>query len=204
MFKGRNIMAENENKDTNTDNIDYQSLISKITAENDKNVKTFNAENLKHRIRADEYKGKIKDILGLDEKSDFGRKDIDAMISIWKTQKDLELTEAITKTKSETLSVANQRLISAAIKTVGNDYDITLLEAVIDKIPTKITVDDDGNIQGLQEALTEAITKFPKIKNSNSTVIQPINSGVDTSGTSKEIGKMTMDEYMQEFIKRKK
>jgi ribosomal protein L29 len=130
-----------------------------------KDLKDTRAESKARRLALKERDNLLKELIGLDP---------DAEVSDWKKHID-EFKNSLTKKEQEILTKVNNRLIESELKTKGEDYDLKLLNKLLDK--SKITVEDE-TIKGLQEQLEELEKEYPaikKVKNTGSSV-NPANA----------------------------
>jgi hypothetical protein len=81
------------------------------------------------------------------------------------------------------MTVANQRLIQAEIKSLEG-YNSKLVQKLLDQ--STVSVDADGKISGLTEAMKVLETEFPEIKSQKTVSIPPSNTpkGTDTDDYS--------------------
>lgn len=119
-------------------------------------VKTIREEAKENRLarkaaeeKAAAIEAKFKTILGLKEQDSID----DAKIAAYQ--------EAQTKAAAAAVSKANARLIQAEIKSLEG-YDAKLVERLLDK--SKITIDDNGTVTGLKEAVAAMEVEFPAVK----------------------------------------
>ena len=133
-------------------------------------VKTLREEARDNRIARKNYESKLKSIIGLKDDDEIS----DDKITAYQTKHQQELTATITK--------ANDRLLQAEIKSLEG-YDHKLVSRLMDK--SKIKIDEDGNITGLNEAITELEKEFPQIKKS-STQTNSANPVLPVSQTAQE------------------
>ena len=126
-----------------------------------------------HRVRANTAESALRTVFGLKDTDDLG--DVNARLTAYQQAQTTALNEAITK--------ANNLLISAAIKG-KSEYDTDLLEQLIDR--SKITVEDDGTMEGLDEAITAVETKFPVVKKTNVPNASRSTPGLKETGDKKE------------------
>ncbi len=96
--------------------------------------------------QAKTYETALRKVLGMKDGEEFG--DIDKRIA------DLE------KRNSEIEQNAKNSIISYAIKAL-NGYDTKLLNKVIDL--TNVSIDEKGNVTGLDEAVKAAAAEFPAV-----------------------------------------
>jgi len=128
-------------------------------------VKTLREESRDHRIKAKGYESKLKEVLGLTPDADLS--DLDNVIKGFKQNSENTIKNAIAK--------ANERLVSAEIKS-KTDYDPKLVERLLDK--SKLTIEEDGTVKGLDEALIELEKEFPSIRKitNNGGGVNPANN----------------------------
>lgn len=118
-------------------------------------VRTLRNESAGHRTTAKKYETALKTIFGIDASAELGD-NLESHINALNQKNEDAVNSALKK--------ANNRLIAAELRS-RSDYDHKLLEKVIDL--SKVTVDDDGNVVGLDEAITEAETEYPAVKKSD-------------------------------------
>jgi hypothetical protein len=154
-------MSENLNQDNNQNlnddntNNSTEQIENKVFSED--YVKALRGESKQYRLRAKNYETKLRQILSLDEDADIS--DLDTLITTYQTN--------LQKAQQEQLGKVKELLFQAELKKLENQYNLKLVNKLLDK--SKITVDDNGNISGLQEALKELEKDFPEIaKNNNS------------------------------------
>lgn len=114
----------------------------------------------------------VRKLIGLKDDEDID----ETKISAYQTRQTQAVTEAVAK--------ANARIISAEIKLQADKYDPKLLDRLIDR--SKITVDDNGEVKGLQEQLPALEIEFPAIK-----------KGVQTPGGFNPATPSTLTELQQ-------
>jgi hypothetical protein len=86
-----------------------------------------------------------------------------------------------TKALTETMEKANARLLAAEIKSLDG-YNAKLVEKLLDR--SKVTIDENGVVTGLKEAVTELETEFPEIKTVGGTSSGGVNPAGATGGLS--------------------
>lgn len=96
------------------------------------------------------YEKALRGILGVKDGEDLG--DLNARASAFQ--------QNLTAQQEKTLAAANQRLISAEIRSLEG-YNVKLLEKVIDL--GGIKVDESGNVTGVKEAAEAAAKEFPEV-----------------------------------------
>lgn len=114
-------------------------------------VGTLRNEAAGHRTKAKSLEKALRKVLGVADGEELG--DIDNRITAFSQANETALQNAI--------KTANDRLIAAEIRSL-EDYEHKLLEKVIDR--TKITVDENGVVKGLDEAVKAAEEEFPAVK----------------------------------------
>jgi len=134
-------------------------------------VKALREENKAFRVNAKNYETKLKEVLELSSDTDLSN--VDNLIKSHK--------ESTKKQIEGVLKLANDKLIQSEIKSLNN-YNTKLVEKLLDK--TKISIDDEGNIQGLNEELEKLELEFPEIKKSTINTTPPPNP---VGGTKTEI-----------------
>lgn len=115
-------------------------------------VRTLRDESAGHRVTAKKYEAALKTVFGIDADAELGD-DLDGHINALNQRNEAAQQNALQK--------ANNRLIAAELRT-RDGYDHKLLEKVIDL--SKVTVDDNGEVKGLDEAIKAAETEFPAVK----------------------------------------
>ena len=118
-------------------------------------VRTLRNESAGHRTTAKKYEAALKTVFGIDADAELGD-DLEGHINALNQRNEAAQQNALKK--------ANTRLIVAELHS-RDGYDHKLLEKVIDL--SKVTVDDDGTVKGLDEAIKAAETEFPAVKKSN-------------------------------------
>lgn len=119
-------------------------------------------ESAGYRTTARTYESTLRTVLGLKEGEELG--DLNARVTAFK--------QAQQKQIDDTITAANQRLISAELKALTG-YDHKLLAKVIDL--SKVKVDDQGNVTGLKEAVEAAAKEFPAVKTAGRPQYVPTN-----------------------------
>ncbi len=107
-------------------------------------VKTLREEAKGHRLKASNYEKSLRSAFGLKDDEDIG-----------------DVAQRIAAKEASVMKAANDRLISAELKTLDG-YDHKLLSKVIDLSAVK--VDDKGNVTGIKEAAEAAAKEFPAVK----------------------------------------
>lgn len=167
-----NQNQNNQNLNDNTNSTEQTEQIeNKVFSED--YVKALRGESKQYRLRAKNYETKLRQILSLDEDADIS--DLDTLIN--------NFQENLSKTQNERVEKAKELLFQAELKKLENQYNLKLVNKLIDK--SKITVDDDGNISGLQEALKELEKEFPEIVKNNQS-----NGGANPVLDSKKTDKL--------------
>lgn len=115
-------------------------------------VGSLRRESASHRTQAKTYEAALRKVLGVADGEELGN--LDERISNAAAAQQTAIENA--------MAAANDRLITAEIRSLEG-YDHKLLEKVIDR--TKIKVKDDGTIEGLEDAVKNAETEFPAVKN---------------------------------------
>jgi hypothetical protein len=135
-------------------------------------VRALREENKSHRINSKSYESKLKEILGTDDLND-----IDNKVKGFK--------ESLTKKEADALSKVNDRLISAEIKSTQG-YNTKLVEKLLDR--SKLTITENGEVQGLKEALATLEKEFPEVKvnarQNNTTGANPAGAGAGTGNST--------------------
>lgn len=115
-------------------------------------VRTLRNESAGHRTAAKKYEAALKTVFGLDANAELGD-DLEGHINALNQKNEAAQQNALKK--------ANDRLIAAEIRNLDG-YDHKLLLKVIDL--SKVTVDDNGEVKGLSEAIKAAETEYPAVK----------------------------------------
>lgn len=115
-------------------------------------VKALREENKSHRLKAKQYVTLLQKVTGLQDE-DFDEE----KVTNWKTNYEGEWQ----KKNTEVLTKANERLLQAEIKGLDG-YDAKLVSRLLDR--SKVTIKEDGTIEGLNEAAEALATEFPQIK----------------------------------------
>lgn len=119
-------------------------------------VKTIREEAKENRLarkaaeeERDNLALKFKDVIGLKPEDPLK----DESITLYK--------ENLTKNMNAALEKANERLLQAEIKSLDG-YDVKLVSRLLDR--SKVTIEEDGTIKGLKEAVEELENEFPQIR----------------------------------------
>lgn len=148
-------LDNNTNTNTNTNSNNNDNTETRVFSED--YVKALRSEAAENRVKTKNLEKKLKSILGI--KEDEVIEDWDTLITTYQTN--------LQKAQQEQLGKVKELLFQAELKKLENQYNLKLVNKLLDK--SKITVDDNGNISGLQEALKELEKDFPEvIKNNNS------------------------------------
>lgn len=115
-------------------------------------VRTLRNESAGHRTTAKKYETALKTIFGIDAGAELGD-NLETHINALKQRNEDAVNSALTK--------ANNRLIMAELRS-KEGYEHKLLERVIDL--SGVSVDDDGNVVGLDDAIATAETEYPAVK----------------------------------------
>ena len=115
----------------------------------DEYVKGLREEAKANRIQAKNYRLQLAKLLGLKDEDDVDDSKITAFQE--KSQKEREAL----------IQKANARLLAAEIKALDG-YNAKLVDRLLDK--SKVTVEEDGTIKGLKEAVEELAKEFPEVK----------------------------------------
>lgn len=113
-------------------------------------VRALRSENASYRTTKNNYEKALRKVLNLADGDTLDNLD----------KRITTMQESIANQLKDTMSKANNRLISAEIKSLDG-YDSKLLTKLLDY--TKITVDDDGNVAGLKEAAEEVAKEYPAV-----------------------------------------
>lgn len=111
-------------------------------------VSALREEAKSHRLQKKEFETHLRGLLGLGSDESITAKHVE---TFQQTQQKA-VTEAIAK--------ANARLVAAEIKALGG-YDTKLVERLLDR--SKVTIEEDGTVKGLKEAVEELAKEFPSI-----------------------------------------
>ncbi len=112
-------------------------------------VISLREEAKNNRLAKKAYEVKLKTLIGLKDDEDID----DDKIMAFKVNQDKAIATALEK--------ANSRLLSAEIKSLDG-YDHKLVEKILDR--SKVTIAEDGNVEGLKEAVEALATEFPAVK----------------------------------------
>jgi len=115
-------------------------------------VRTLRNESAGHRTTAKKYEAALKTVFGIEADVELGD-DLEGHINALNQRNEAAQQDALKK--------ANNRLIAAELRS-RDGYDHKLLEKVIDL--SKVTIDDNGEVKGLDEAIKAAETEFPAVK----------------------------------------
>ena len=115
----------------------------------DEYVQSLRDEAKQHRLARKAAEANLRKLIGLkdDEEIDDGK------LTAYQTKQAQAIADATAK--------ANAKLVAAEIKALQG-YDIKLLDRLLDR--SKLTVADDGTVNGLAEQLAALETDFPMIK----------------------------------------
>ncbi|MGF9714985.1 hypothetical protein [Paenibacillus naphthalenovorans] len=137
-----NNQQQNNQQQTNT-----QKPEGKVWT--DEYVSGLRAEAKEHRLQKKQYEGHLRTLLELNADDEIS----ESHIAAFKQNQQKAISDALAK--------ANARLISAEIKSLDG-YDAKLVDRLLDR--SKLTIEDDGTVKGLVEAVTELEKEFPQIK----------------------------------------
>lgn len=119
-------------------------------------VKTIREEAKENRLarkaaeeERDNLALKFKEVIGLKPEDPLK----DESITLYK--------ENLTKNMNTALEKANERLLQAEIKSLDG-YDVKLVSRLLDR--SKVTIEEDGTVKGLKEAITALEEEFPQIR----------------------------------------
>lgn len=138
----QNITAEVKTPEPKLFSEDYVKTIREEAKENRLARKA--AEEERDRLAL-----KFKDIIGLNPEDALK----DESITLYK--------ENLAKNMNAALEKANERLLQAEIKSLDG-YDVKLVSRLLDR--SKVTIEEDGTIKGLKEAIEALEAEFPAIK----------------------------------------
>ena len=130
----------------------------------DEYVTGLRAEAKDHRINAKKYEAHVRTLLGLKPEDELS----ESMVATFQQNQQKALTD--------TMKAANNRLLSAEIKSLDG-YNAKLVDKLLDR--SKVTINEDGTITGLTEAVTELEKEFPEIK-----VVGSTGGGVNPAGAN--------------------
>ena len=145
-------------------------------------VKTIREEAKENRLarkaaeeERDNLALKLKDVIGLKPEDPLK----DESITLYK--------ENLTKNMNAALEKANERLLQAEIKSLDG-YDVKLVSRLLDR--SKVTIEEDGTIKGLKEAITALEEEFPQIR-----------KGTQTGGANPPPNNATEVEVLEQKLK---
>jgi len=107
-------------------------------------VSALRRESAGHRSRANTVEKAVRTAFALKDNEDVG-----------------DLSERLTAREAAILEKSNSRLIAAEMKGLEG-YDIKLLDKLIDH--SKITVDENGDVKGMKEAVEACAKEYPQVK----------------------------------------
>lgn len=134
-------------------------------------VSGLRRESAGYRTTAKTYESTLRTMLGLKDGEEMG--DLNARVTAFQ--------QAQQKQIDDTITAANQRLISAEMKALQG-YDHKLLAKVIDL--SKVKVDDQGNVTGVKEAAEAAAKEFPAVKAAGRPQYAPTNPAENRNPSS--------------------
>ena len=137
-------------------------------------VSGLRRESAGYRTTAKTYESTLRTMLGLKDGEEMG--DLNARVAAFQQAQQKQLDDTIT--------AANQRLISAELKALQG-YDHKLLAKVIDL--SKVKVDNQGNITGIKEAAEAAAKEFPAVNATGRPQYAPTNPAENMPTGSGEI-----------------
>ena len=145
-------------------------------------VKTIREEAKENRLarkaaeeERDNLALKFKDVIGLKPEDPLK----DESITLYK--------ENLTKNMNTALEKANERLLQAEIKSLDG-YDVKLVSRLLDR--SKVTIEEDGTVKGLKEAITALEEEFPQIR-----------KGTQTGGANPPPNNATEVEVLEQKLK---
>lgn len=130
-------------------------------------VRTLREESAGHRVTAKKYEAALKTVFGIEADAELGD-DLEGHINSLNKKNESAIQNALNK--------ANNRLIAAELRT-RDGYDHKLLEKVIDL--SKVTVGDNGEVKGLDDAIKVAETEYPAVKKADK--MPPYASGTGSN-----------------------
>ena len=149
MAEDTNLELEEElevKKPTKKKTIDMEQLEGKVFTED--YVKGLRGEAKDNRLKAKNFEDKLRKIIGLAD----GDVD-DATIDKYLSEQEKKILTASKK--------ADEKLILAEIKSLEG-VNAKLLGKLLDR--SKITIDENGTVTGLNEAVEELAKEFPEVK----------------------------------------
>jgi len=145
-------------------------------------VKTIREEAKENRLarkaaeeERDNLALKFKEVIGLKPEDPLK----DESITLYK--------ENLTKNMNTALEKANERLLQAEIKSLDG-YDVKLVSRLLDR--SKVTIEEDGTVKGLKEAITALEEEFPQIR-----------KGTQTGGANPPPNNATEVEVLEQKLK---
>lgn len=141
-----NNQNQNVGDNNNTNNTNNESRLF-----SEDYVRTLRSEAAENRIKAKNLEVKLRSALGI--KEDETVEDWDAMITTFQTN--------LQKAQEQQLQKAKELLFTAELKKYEGQYNMKLVNKLLDT--SKVQVDDDGKVTGLQEALKELEKEYPEI-----------------------------------------
>ncbi len=114
-------------------------------------VRALRSESRTHRLAAKTNEQALRKLLGIMDTEELGN--VNSRIAAFEQTQQQRETDLLAK--------ANKKLIGAEIKALAG-YDTALLAELIDC--SQITVDDNGSITGLDEAVQKVAERFPAVK----------------------------------------
>lgn len=178
----------NEIKHENTTQKTYtEEYVNALKEENQNYVHSLREEAKNWRLNTRKYETKLKEVLGLNPNADL--ENVDDLITNFKTNQSKTIEQALNKSK--------ELMLKAEIKALSNNYNTKLLDRLLDK--SKISIDDDGKVVGLDDVLKEIETEFPEIR-LNQAIEEPklVQSSIipnPVSGSS--VSQPIMEQYKQ-------
>lgn len=136
-------------------------------------VKALRGESAGYRTRAKAAENALREVLGLGEAEALG--DLSARVAGYR--------DAQSRAQAAAAQKINDRLVGAAIRALGG-YDTKLLEKLIDR--SKITVADDGTVEGLEAAAETAAAEYPAVKKAGVPKFSRSTPGAKLEGDKKQ------------------
>jgi len=163
-----NNQNQNVGDNNGTNNTNHESRLF-----SEDYVRALRSEAAENRIKAKNLEVKLRSALGI--KEDETVEDWDTMITTFQAN--------LQKAQEQQLQKAKELLFTAELKQYEGQYNMKLVHKLLDK--SKIQIDDDGKVTGLQETLKELEREFPEIVK-NSQLNGGANPVLDNKKTDKQ------------------